>query len=154
MAFLGFVMTAFAASSWAADHPSNPSQPAAAPQSQSPATQAVDALQTMLRAFENGDATVVEAAIEPTLVGLTALLKSVDESHARQRAIRVHLQDIQATAGRDEVLVGANWEKRYMNVASAAPGLAKGHATFVFRQRDQRWKMVGMTGDNLFAAGL
>jgi hypothetical protein len=138
----------------AVDIQSGTTPPAPTLPGESPAKQAVDTLNAMLVAFENGDTAKVAESIEPTLVGLAVLLKSVDESHAQQRSIRIHLQDLQVTAGGDDALIGADWEKRYLSAAKLAPGLAKGRATFVFRRTGKQWKLAGMTGDNLFAGGL
>jgi ketosteroid isomerase-like protein len=119
-----------------------------------PAKQAVGILSDMLIAFENGDAAGVAAGIEPTLIGRAMLLKSINDSYTWQRSIRIQLDDIEVTAGADAVLASAKWEKRYVSNVESKPGMATGHATFVFCRTDAHWKLVGMSGDNVFFGGL
>ena len=112
------------------------------------------ALTDILTAFENSDAAKVEAGIEPSMVGLTMLLNAVQDAHVQQQSLRIHLRDIEVTAGKDIVVITAHWEKRYLTIGRVKPILVEGVATFVFRQTDLRWKLSGMTGANLFAGGL
>lgn len=121
---------------------------------EAPAKQALDALRDMLTAYENSDATKVESAMLATLVGLTSLLKSIQDSHVQQRAIRIHLRDTNVSAGSEDVIISAAWEKRYLSAVGSAQGLARGRATFVFRRNGGQWKLAGMTGNNLFAGGM
>lgn len=153
-AFVIAITSLAAETAIAADFQTDAAQPLANLYSETSARQATDALRLLLTAFENGDSAKVEAGIEPTLVGLTALLKSIQDSHALQREIRIHLQDTKVTVGSDNVLIYTDWEKRFLSVSKSAPGLAKGRITFVFRRAVKQWKLVGMTGDNLFAGGI
>ena len=129
-------------------------QTAVKPGTESPGNQAMFALTDILTAFENSDAAKVEAGIEPSMVGLTMLLNAVQDAHIQQQSLRIHLRDIEVTAGKDMVVITAHWEKRYLTTVRVKPMLVEGVATFVFRQTDLRWKLSGMTGANLFAGGL
>ena len=119
-----------------------------------PGNQAMFALTDILTAYENGDAAKVEAGIEPAMVGLTLLLKAVQDAHVQQQSMRIHLRDIEVTAGKDIVVITAHWEKRYLTTGRVKPGLVEGVATFVLRRTDARWQLSGMTGANLFTSGL
>jgi|GEM_PF-1870163 len=129
-------------------------QIAVKPGTERPGNQAMFALTDILTAFENSDAAKVEAGIEPSMVGLTMLLNAVQDAHVQQQSLRIHLRDIEVTAGKDIVVITAHWEKRYLTIGRVKPILVEGVATFVFRQTDLRWKLSGMTGANLFAGGL
>jgi len=129
-------------------------QTAVKPGTERPGNLAMFALTDILTAFENSDAAKVEAGIEPSMVGLTMLLKAVQDAHVQQQSLRIHLRDIEVTAGKDIVVITAHWEKRYLTTGRIKPILVEGVATFVFRQTDLRWKLSGMTGANLFAGGL
>lgn len=133
-------------------------QTAVKPGTERPGNLAMFALTDILTGFENGDAAKVEAGIEPSMVGLTMLLNAVQDAHAhgqaQQQSLRIHLRDIEVTAGKDIVVITAHWEKRYLTTGRVKPILVEGVATFVFRQTDLRWKLSGMTGANLFAGGL
>ena len=112
------------------------------------------ALTDILTAYENGDTAKVEAGIEPAMVGLTLLLKAVQDAHVQQQSMRLHLRDVELTAGKDIVVITAQWEKRYLTTGRAKPGLVEGVATFVLRRTDARWQLSGMSGKNLFTSGL
>ena len=133
---------------------SDVAQSAPNPPIEAPAKQALDALRDMLTAYENSDATKVESAMLPTLVGLTSLLKSIQDSHIQQRAIRIDLRQTNVSASSEDVIISAAWEKRYLSAVGSAPGLARGKATFVFRRSGGQWKLAGITGNNLFAGGM
>lgn len=129
-------------------------QTAVKPGTERPGNQAVFALTDILTAFENSDTAKVEAGIEPSMVGLTMVLSAVQDARVQQQSLRIHLRDIEVTAGKDIVVITAHWEKRYLTTGRVKPILVEGVATFVFRQTDLRWKLSGMTGANLFAGGL
>ncbi|MCY7388989.1 MAG: nuclear transport factor 2 family protein [Burkholderiales bacterium] len=150
----GFASIALPQPAMAIDFQSSAIQSATNPVGEAPTKQALDALREMLAAFEKGDSAKVEAGIQPTLVGLALLVKSIQDSLAQQREIRIHLQNISVAANSEDVLISADWEKRYLSTAGLAPGLAKGRATFVFRHVSAQWKLAGMTGNSLFAGGL
>ncbi len=155
--------------------------------SERPGNQALLVLAGILTAFESADigsVAKIEASIEPAMVGLSQLLRAIQDAQAQQQSIRIHLSDIKvnasanAKANMDTVIITGRWEKRYLAIAiralppatqpqtpstataaqlplhSLVPYLIKGDVTFVFQCSKKQCKLSGMTGANLFAGGL
>lgn len=95
--------------------------------------QALPALAEILTAFESGQigsVAKIEAGIEPSMVGLTQLLRAIQDAQAQQQSIRIHLGDIKVNVngninGNENVkaaivttIITGRWEKRYLAIAN------------------------------------
>ena len=132
------------------------------PGSERPANQALNTLTEMLAAFESGEiagTAKIEASIEPSMIGLTLLLRAIQDAHAHQQSIRIHLADINIKANNDSVIITCRWEKRFLTQDARAashvvPHLVKGDATFIFKLGGKQWKLSGISSPNPFNSGL
>jgi hypothetical protein len=111
------------------------------------------ALKELIAAYENADANGVEAHLDPTMIGFGVLMQKVHDSIAAQKQIRIALKDLQTTVGPDAALVRVSWEKRFLALPAMTAVLRSGSCILVFQRDGANWRLAGITGDNLFAAG-
>jgi hypothetical protein len=87
------------------------------------------------------------------MIGFGVLMQKVHDSIAAQKQIRIALKDLQTTVGPDAAFVRVSWEKRFLALPAMTAVLRSGSCILVFQRDGANWRLAGITGDNLFAAG-
>ena len=98
---------------------------------QADADAALRALNQLLDAYQTGDLAGFDALLANTLPGRQRLVEGFMRGLAEQRNTRVHLFDVQVTAGPDVAAIQAGWEKRSLASAGFTPQLAAPDARHV-----------------------
>jgi hypothetical protein len=145
--------------------PGTPNLPATAPQSAPAAAgtqpRVVDlneaqtaraALDELIRAYEVGNLSLLQARLDPAMIGYQRFLDGAREDANRLKQIRIHLFDTQTTIGPDIAVVQTNWEKRFISVTSFQPGLFSGSSKFMLQKKPTGWTVIAFAGDNLFSS--
>ncbi len=112
----------------------------------------VEALKAFIRAYEGGNAAAIQQTLDPAMLGYQKFMDGIITDFNRQKQIRLHIKDIQVQCGADVTTVQFNWEKRFLDVVSFAPGLLTGHGVSLLRRTGDTWRVVGLAGDNPFSS--
>ncbi|MCZ7654985.1 MAG: nuclear transport factor 2 family protein [Rhodocyclaceae bacterium] len=86
------------------------------------------ALDEIIRAYETGDIGLIQARLDPAMIGYQRFIDSMRRDATGLKQIRLHLFEAQVTAGPDVAMIQAAWEKRFFGVADFTPGLFWGAA--------------------------
>jgi hypothetical protein len=113
---------------------------------------AQDVLERLMHAYQSGDPITIEPFVDPAMIGAQSLLDNIHDTQTQQKQIRIFLKNIQIVAGTGFVVIQANWEKRYLSLPAMTPKLVTGHASFTMSHTAAGWRLIGITGDNIFAA--
>lgn len=111
------------------------------------------ALDTALRAYENGDVLYFERLLDPDVIGRARLMDALRRDANNLRQIRMHLADIEQHAGADVTVLRARWEKRFLTATNLQPGLVSGHSVFMMHRTADGWRLAAIAGDNPFGGG-
>ena len=114
--------------------------------------QARDAFAEFIRAYETGNVLLIQRRLDPAMIGYQQFLDGVRSDTAALRQIRMQLIDTQITAGPDVAVIQTAWEKRALSAASFQPQLNSGRSQILMHRGTDGWRMVAITGDNLFAS--
>ena len=109
----------------------------------------------LLDAYQLGDIPRFDALLANTLPGRQRLLEGLLRGLSSERHARIHLFDVQVTAGPDVAAIQAGWEKRSLSGASFAPQLERGRFNLLARRAADHggWLLTAIEGDNPFAPG-
>jgi len=114
-----------------------------------PAQQALDAL---LRAYEQGDTAFLQRHIDPAMPGYGILINDAMAQNSRQRQTRLFVLDRQMQCGPDVSVIDFAWEKRYLDAATFQPVLRQGRASVLISALrgglSGPWRVNGFAGDN------
>lgn len=114
--------------------------------------QARDAFAEFIRAYETGNVLLIQRRLDPAMIGYQQFLDGVRSDTAALRQIRMQLIDTQITAGPDVAVIQTAWEKRALSAASFQPQLNSGRSQILMHRGTDGWRMVAISGDNLFAS--
>jgi len=148
-----FVLLLFLATAAAA---ANADSASPAPEAQasvlylSEARAAAQALDALLRAYEQGDLAGVRNFLDPGFIGYQLFLDGVQRDLHAQRLIRVHLEQPRITAGVDVAVIQAAWTKRFFDAATFRPELRTGQLTVLMHRTASGWQLGAIHGDSPF----
>lgn len=112
--------------------------------------QARAAFESLVRAYERGDVLAFERELDADMIGRGRFIDALQRDANAMRNLRVHLSDLQLSAGRDVAVVNVRWEKRFLGATDLQPGLQTGRSVILMHRDDGGWRMASVSGDNLF----
>lgn len=139
-----------AASALAQSSPAEEKKPAVAGFDDMKAARA--ALDEIIRAYETGDIGLIQARLDPAMIGYQRFIDGMRRDSTSLKQIRLHLFEANVTAGPDVAMIQAAWEKRFFGVADFTPGLFTGRSTFLMHRAKDGWRMAAVSGDNPFSS--
>lgn len=114
--------------------------------------QARESFEGFVRAYETGNVLLVQRSLDPAMIGYQQFLDGVRSDTNALRQIRMQLIDTQIAAGPDVAVIQTAWEKRALNAATFQPLLLSGRSQILMHRGKDGWRLVAITGDNLFAS--
>lgn len=113
---------------------------------------AFQALQKMTADFSNGKVSDAEKVIDIAMIGRQEIVEAMNSSLAKQKQIRISFSDTTTNnVGKEVVVIKTSWEKRSLSVPAMTAVEQKGQSLFFMQKIKKNWKLVGQSGDNLFA---
>jgi len=116
------------------------------------ASAARSALDQLVRAYERGDVAAVRSALDPAMIGYQRFLDGVQQDFSALKQIRVHLLEVQVTAGPDVAAIQLAWEKRFFTPTDSRPGLFRGRTLLLMHRAASGWKLAAIAGDDPFSS--
>ena len=104
----------------------------------------VDALLKKLVALEFGDANGISIHKEPTVDGLSAVMRAIRHSRAERCWVRVHLDKPQLEATDEELKLAQQLIAQYLSTSHSAFLFVNGCTTLFFQRANKQWKLVGL----------
>jgi hypothetical protein len=104
----------------------------------------VDALLKKLVALEFGDANGISIQNEPTVDGLSAVMRAIRHSRAERCWIRVHLDKPQLESTGEELKLAQQLIAQYLSTTHSAFLFVNGCTTLFFHRINKKWKLVGL----------
>lgn len=143
--------------------PGTPARPAAAdtPSAAAPSPAVADlaevqkvraTLDELIRAYETGNLALLQARLDPAMIGYQRFVDGAREDANRLKQIRIHLFDTETTIGPDVAVIQSNWEKRFIDVMTFQPGQFSGNSKFLLQRKPSGWTVIAFAGDNLFSS--
>lgn len=115
----------------------------------SPAQRALD---DFLRAYEQGNISVIQQRLDPALIGYSVLINDIMRDANAQKQTQIRVLDRQMQCGPDVSVIDFAWEKRFIDVATFQPQLQRGRASVLISGlgagQNGQWRISGFTGDN------
>ena len=116
-----------------------------------PAQQALDAL---LRAYEQGNIGFFQQRVDPAMIGFSNLINDLMTMNNVQRQTRLQVLDRQMQCGPDVAVVDFAWEKYYLDSVSFRPVVTRGRGAVLISGlaggMSGQWRISGLVGDNPF----
>lgn len=109
------------------------------------------ALEEIFTAYSEGNTLRAEAIVDSTMIGRQQLIDAMRLSISQQKQIRVSLYDVQTVMGNDVVVIRTGWSKHYLTLPNMVPNIRKGQTIFLMQLTKEGWRVVGQSGDNIFA---
>ncbi len=108
-------------------------------------------LMAFMRAYESGNLAVLQAKLDPSMLGYQRFIDGLIQDFNRQKQTRMLVKDIQVQCGADLATVQFTWEKRYLDVVSFAPAFLTGRGTMLMHHNAGKWQAAAFAGDNPFS---
>ena len=108
-------------------------------------------LMAFMRAYESGNLAVLQAKLDPAMLGYQRFIDGLIQDFNRQKQTRMLVKDIQVQCGADLATVQFTWEKRYLDVVSFAPAFLTGRGTMLMHHNAGKWQAAAFAGDNPFS---
>ena len=125
---------------------------APAKETASQSSSAIVALQNLLISYAQSNYGQVESLVDVTMIGRQELVEGIRTASMKEAQIKVTLENtVTHEVGKDVVVVKTDWEKKYMKLPSRTEESKRGHSLFFMQKNQKNWKLVGQSGDNLFA---
>lgn len=109
-------------------------------------------LDEIIRAYETGDIGLIQARLDPAMIGYQRFIDGMRRDTTSLKQIRLHLFEAQVTAGPDVAMIQTAWEKRFFGVTDFTPGLFTGRSTFLMHRAKDGWRLAAVSGDNPFSS--
>ncbi len=106
------------------------------------------ALEDILRAYEQGNIDWIRQRLDPALIGYQKMLDDMAADSRLCKQMRFHLSDTQVQAGPDVAIVQTRWEKRCVLLPDFKPILITGHTSFLLHRENTGWALVQSGGGN------
>lgn len=115
-------------------------------------SESFEVLQKLVTNFSDGKISEAELLIDQSMIGRQEIIEAMNESIFKQKQIRISFHDKSThKVGNEVVVVKTGWEKKYLVVPAMTAETQKGQTLFFIQRMKQKWKLVGQSGDNLFA---
>lgn len=115
----------------------------------SPAQRALD---DFLRAYEQGNISVIQQRLDPALIGYSALINDIMRDANAQKQTQIRILERQMQCGPDVSVIDFSWEKRFIDVATFRPELQRGRVSVLISGLGAglagQWRISGFSGDN------
>ena len=134
----------------AQDAPAGPGKPALASLEDMKAARS--SLDEIIRAYETGDIGLIQARLDPAMIGYQRFIDGMRRDTTSLKQIRLHLFEAQITAGPHVAMIQAAWEKRFFGVVDFTPGIFTGRSTFLMHRDRGGWRLAAVSGDNPFSS--
>ncbi len=117
----------------------------------SPAQQALDAL---LRAYEQGNVGFFQQRLDPAMIGFSNFINDLMTMNNAQRQTRLQVLDRQMQCGPDVAVIDFAWEKYYLDNVSFRPNVTRGRGSVLISGLgggiSGQWRISGLVGDTPF----
>lgn len=113
--------------------------------------EAKQALITMLNQYAQGKIGLAQQWLEDGMIARQVIVDNMQQSHTQQKQIELKLSDITMAQTNDIVMIQATWEKQFLWTLTMQAQLKQGKTQFLFTRKQAVWKLVGMSGDQVFA---
>ncbi len=111
---------------------------------------AQQALEAIVRDYEQGSLKALEASLPASFIGRDTLLDAARRTSVDQRNSRIEITEIQTqTTGAAQALT-FRWEKRFIRASSGASITERGTMQTVMRKSGEVWVIESLPADNLF----
>lgn len=104
------------------------------------------ALEDILRAYEQGNLDWIRQRLDPAMIGFQKLLDDMGADTRLCKQMRFHLTDTQVQAGPDVAIVQTRWEKRCILMPDFKPLLITGQTSFLLHRHSTGWALVQSGG--------
>lgn len=106
---------------------------------------------TMLNQYAQGEISLAQQWLEEDMMGRQVIIDNMQQSHTQQKQIELKLSDTTMAQTNDTVMIQITWEKRFLRIPTMQAQLKQGKTQFLLTSKHAIWKLVGMSGDNVFA---
>lgn len=115
-------------------------------------TDALTVLEKLIQLYSEGHHENLESLVDPSMIGRQEFIDHLKKANLQQKDIRVTLRDKTISdVGGSVVVIQTKWEKRFLKIPSRVAGVKNGQTLFFIQKMKEGWKLVGQSGDYLFA---
>jgi hypothetical protein len=119
-----------------------------------PNSSAQQALDALLRAYEQGNIGFFQQRLDPAMIGFSNFINDLMTMNSAQRQTRLQVLDRQMQCGPDVAVIDFAWEKYYLDTASFRPTVARGRGSVLISGLGAgisgQWRVSGLVGDTPF----
>ncbi len=119
-----------------------------------PNSSAQQALDALLRAYEQGNIGFFQQRLDPAMIGFSSFINDLITMNNAQRQTRLHVLDRQMQCGPDVAVIDFAWEKYYLDNASFRPTVTRGRGSVLISGLaggvSGQWRVSGLVGDTPF----
>ncbi len=137
MKFIVFMVCAWLV---ACVQPPNPATP----------TNAQQALEAIVRDYEQGSLKSLEAALPASFIGRDSLLDAARRASVDQRNSRIEITEVQTQRTAAAQALTFRWEKRFIRASSGASITERGTMQTMMRKSGEVWVIESLPADNVF----
>lgn len=113
-------------------------------------SRAQQALERIVRDYEQGSLKALEASLPASFMGRDSLLDAARRASVDQRNSRIEITEMQTqTTGAAQALT-FRWEKRFIRASSGASITERGAMQTVMRKSGDAWVIESLPADNIF----
>lgn len=107
-------------------------------------------LDTLMTLYANKELETFKKYIAPNMIGYETLVEDIATSNHELTQIRTQLTDVTIANSQQISVISAKWQKRFLRTGNLQQGLSEGSASFMFEQIGKHWRLIGMSGDDVF----
>ncbi len=90
--------------------------------------------------------------VEPSMIGYQEFIDGFNLAKVQKKEIRIQFLNKKLTeVGDTVVVIETSWEKRFLKVPQMVEGKTNGQSLFFIHKVNNQWRVVGQSGDHLFA---
>jgi hypothetical protein len=119
-----------------------------------PNSSAQQALDALLRAYEQGNIGFFQQRLDPAMIGFSNFINDLMTMNNGQRQTRLQVLDRQMQCGPDVAVIDFAWEKYYLDTASFRPTVTRGRGSVLISGLgggiSGQWRVSGLVGDTPF----
>lgn len=111
---------------------------------------ALNALESVLAAYTEGDYVKFDSLTDPLMIGRGVLTDLARQSYNKNKQIRITLLDTKHSPGEDVLFIQTNWIKHFLALPGMTGMQRRGKTTFVMTSSKEGWHLSAVSGDNIF----